>query len=58
ITFEIDDGYRNKKIHPKTTHQEDSSLTVQYQFDTTGFYDVHLFIGEDRISTYTFNVKG
>lgn len=58
ITFEIYDGYRNKTIHPKTTHQENTSLTVQYQFDTTGFYDVHLFIGDDRISTYTFDVKG
>ena len=58
ITFEIDDGYRNKKIHPKTTQVEDTSVTVEYQFKTTGFYDVHLFIGDDRISTYTFNVKG
>lgn len=57
ITFEIDDGYRNKKIRPKTTQQEDASLTVQYQFEAVGFYDVHLFIGKDRISTYTFNVK-
>ncbi len=58
ITFEIDDGYRNKKIHPTATECKDSSLVVKYQFETTGFYDVHLFIGDDRISTYTFNVKG
>ena len=58
IRFEIDNGYFNKKVQPKTTIAEDTSVTLEYQFEFAGFYDVHLFIGEDRISTYTFKVKG
>ncbi len=53
----IDSGYNSKKIHPDSTIIKNQSLTVEYKFKHTGFYDVHFFIKDDLISTYTFKVK-
>ncbi len=57
ISLLIDNGNSSKKIHPTSTTIDDQSLTLDYKFEKTGFYDVHLFIGTDLISTYTFRVK-
>ncbi|WP_299273205.1 transglutaminase domain-containing protein [uncultured Psychroserpens sp.] len=57
IRFLIDNGYNNKKIKPTSTLIDEKSLTLEHLFDTTGFYDVHLYIGDDLISTYTVKVK-
>ncbi|WP_298892726.1 transglutaminase domain-containing protein [uncultured Psychroserpens sp.] len=57
IKFLIDNGYHNKKIKPTSTLIENENLTLEHLFDTKGFYDVHLYIGEDLISTYTVKVK-
>ncbi len=53
----VDNGYTSKKIHLKSVTIENHSITVEYKFQVSGFYDVHLLIGSDLISTYTFNVK-
>ncbi|MEH6535080.1 MAG: transglutaminase domain-containing protein [Psychroserpens sp.] len=58
ITFLIDNGHTNRKTQPTSTKIENRSLILEQQFDTKGFYDVHLYIGEDLISTYTVKVKG
>jgi len=58
VNFIIDDGRSNKKITPNSVNIDKRSLVLEHQFDSNGFYDVHLYIGDDLISTYTFKVKG
>ncbi len=57
ISLLIDNGSNSKKIHPETILIKNQLLTIEYEFTSTGFYDVHLLIGPDFISTYTFKVK-
>ncbi|WP_040280246.1 transglutaminase domain-containing protein [Psychroserpens damuponensis] len=58
VRFLIDNGYTNKKTTPNSVNIENKSLIIEHQFESNGFYDVHLYIGNDLISTYTFKVKG
>lgn len=58
ISLLIDSGNSSKKVHPEATTIIDNNLTITYVFEHSGFYDVHLFIGDDLISTCTFKVKG
>ncbi len=44
-------------IEPTTIAIDHKSLTLEHQFNSKGFYDVHLYIGDDLISTYTVEVK-
>ncbi len=53
----IDNGYTNRKTEPTTIAIDHKSLTLEHQFNSKGFYDVHLYIGDDLISTYTVEVK-
>ncbi len=57
VRFSIDTSFSTKKIHPESILIENDSLTIDYAFDTTGFYDVHLYIKNDLVSTYTVEVK-
>jgi hypothetical protein len=57
ISLMIDNGSETKKIHPELITINNQFLIIEYEFKTTGFYDVHLLIGPDLISTYTFKVK-
>lgn len=57
IRLLIDSGYDSKKIRPKITSNNNQLVTVKHTFKSKGFYDVHLYIGEDLISTYTVKVK-
>lgn len=57
VSFLIDNGYSNKKTTPNSVSIEKHSLILEHQFESNGFYDVHLYIGADLISTYTFKVK-
>ncbi|MFD1615243.1 transglutaminase domain-containing protein [Gelatiniphilus marinus] len=54
----IDSGSHSNKVYPKSASIKNNYLTIDYAFKYKGFYDVHFFIGEDLISTYTFKVKG
>ena len=58
IRFLIDDGFNNNKVKPTSTTREDAALILDYKFEKRGFYDVHLFIGNDLVSTYTVKVIG
>lgn len=53
----VDNGFIDKKVPPNSVQIKDDTLTLEHQFNTTGFYDVHLFIEDELISTYTFKVK-
>ena len=57
ITLVIDNGRRSQQLTPKNIQITNQKLTMEHQFNNTGFYDVHLMIGEAYISTYTFEVK-
>jgi hypothetical protein len=57
ISLLIDSGNRSEKVHPKDISIKGTSLSINYAFERTGFYDVHLYIGTDLISSYTFRVK-
>ena len=57
ISLLIDNGKNSRKIQPNKTSIKGKSLTVEYKFERNGFYDVHLLIGSDLITTYTFKVK-
>ncbi|WP_299120184.1 transglutaminase domain-containing protein [uncultured Winogradskyella sp.] len=57
ISLMIDNGFNNWKTKPQSVSVEDKSLILEHQFKTSGFYDVHLYIGDDLISTYTFSVE-
>ena len=57
MQFVIDNGLVSKTVIPKTVIIDKQSLFIEHQFTSKGFYDVHLYIDEDLISTYTFKVK-
>jgi hypothetical protein len=57
ISLLIDNGNHTKKTKPNSTLIKGHSLTLDYQFNTYGFYDVHVYFGEDLISTYTVSVE-
>ncbi len=57
ISLLIDNGSNAKKVHPQSTTIINQNLIVEYAFETSGFYDVHLYIGSDLITTYTFEVE-
>ncbi|WP_299114429.1 transglutaminase domain-containing protein [uncultured Winogradskyella sp.] len=52
----IDNGFQSKKIKPTSVKLENKSLNIEHQFNRKGFFDVHLYIEEDLISTYTIKV--
>ena len=56
IRFLIDSGSNQRKTKPTTVKMDEQSLIIEHQFKKTGFYDVHFYIGEDLISTYTVKV--
>lgn len=58
VMLMIDDGHQTIETKPLKSQLSDSYLTIEYQFEKRGFYDVHLVINNDLISTYTFRVKG
>ena len=57
ISLVIDDGYNSKTRQPKNITVNYLDMAFNYQFNNTGFYDVHLYIKKDLIATYTFKVE-
>jgi hypothetical protein len=53
----FDNGFNTWKDKPTSISLKNKSLELEHQFNQTGFYDVHLYLGEDLISTYTVEVK-
>ena len=56
VNLVIENSFRERKIYPESVAIKDQSLTIDYQFKYTGYYDVHLYIKDDLISTYTVEV--
>lgn len=57
ISFIVDTNFSNRKIQPQEISIKNQSLDIAYKFEATGYYDVHLYVKDDLISTYTFEVK-
>lgn len=57
IKLIIDSGVNQWKIKPTVVKINDKSLTIVHLFKKTGFYDVHLYIEEALVATYTVEVK-
>ena len=57
ISLHIDNGHQVKQVRPKISKIDGEYLFVEHAFKSSGFYDVHFYIGKDIISTYTFKVK-
>ena len=53
----IDNGSSSKKITPKSVSIKNNILSFTQPFHKKGFYDVHLFIDNNIIATYTVEVK-
>ena len=57
VKLKIDNGSSSKTIHPEKATVNNTTLSIEYAFEQSGFYDVHLYIGPDLISTSTFKVN-
>ncbi|MHA7842313.1 MAG: transglutaminase domain-containing protein [Winogradskyella sp.] len=57
VKLGFDNGFSEWKEQPTSISIKDKSLEFEHQFNQTGFYDVHLYIDNDLISTYTVEVK-
>ena len=57
VRLVVNNGFSDRKIKPETVTLENDTLTFEHEFKSTGYYDVHLYLDDDIISTYTFNVK-
>lgn len=57
VHLKIDNGSQTSHVKPKGISLENHSLSFVHRFEYSGFYDVHLYINDALISTYTFNVK-
>jgi len=56
VNLVIESSFRERKIYPEKVSIQDKSLSIDYTFKFSGFYDVHLYIKDDLISTYTVEV--
>jgi len=56
VHFLIDNGHKLRKVTPKHITLKNKNLVIEHSFRSAGFYDLHVFVGTDIISTYTFRV--
>ncbi|MBR9847087.1 MAG: hypothetical protein GYB35_13715 [Algicola sp.] len=57
ISFIIDNGFDTITVKPTSVVMEGLSLTLEYVFNKTGYFDTHFIIGDDLIVSYTFKVE-
>lgn len=57
VTLGFDNGFGTWKDQPTSISVNDKFLDFEHQFNQTGFYDVHFYLNDDLISTYTVEVK-
>ncbi|MDT0558527.1 transglutaminase domain-containing protein [Ichthyenterobacterium sp. W332] len=52
----IDSGINSRKVSPTEVSIVHNYLTINHKFKTRGFYDVHLYLKDQLIITYTVKV--
>jgi hypothetical protein len=57
VYFIIEKNKGEKKIQPKLIAIQQQNLVIDHTFESTGYYDVHLYIKDDLIATYSFKVE-
>ncbi|WP_430466835.1 transglutaminase domain-containing protein [Winogradskyella ouciana] len=57
IQLVLDNGFDTWKIHPTSISINDTSLSFEHQFNSIGSYDVHFYLEDDLIATYTVKVS-
>ena len=57
IYFLFESGANSSKKYPETVSIQDGEIIIDQKFKNTGFYDVHLYIKDDLIATYTVEVN-
>lgn len=57
VKLYLDNGNGAWSTSPTSISIENRSLKLEHQFKRKGFYDVHLYLDDDLISTYTVNVE-
>lgn len=57
IRFILEKNDSERNIQPGFITIEDQTLIIKHTFESRGYYDVHLYIKDDLISTYSFKVK-
>ncbi|BAO76028.1 transglutaminase domain-containing protein [Winogradskyella sp. PG-2] len=57
IKFLIDSGFNLWKTKTTSILIDDTSLILEHQFNSNGFFDVHFYIKGSLISTYTVEVN-
>ena len=57
VSFLIDNGFNTITTKPTSTIIKNNYLTLKHRFKSTGYFDVHLYIGDDLIATYTIKVN-
>ncbi len=53
----VEKNENEKKVKPSFISTEKTTLIFEHAFDFRGYYDVHLYIKNDLIATYSFEVK-
>lgn len=57
IHFILESNANSVKKYPEKVTSINEELTITHKFTNTGFYDVHLYIKNDLIATYTVQVQ-
>ncbi|WP_299128098.1 transglutaminase domain-containing protein [uncultured Winogradskyella sp.] len=57
VRFYIDSGYNQWKTEPTSQVISGKTLLLKHQFKSKGYFDVHLYLKENLIATYTVEVK-
>jgi GrpB-like predicted nucleotidyltransferase (UPF0157 family) len=57
VRFVLEKSNSEKEIQPKLIAIAQQNLVIDYTFESKGYYDVHLYIKDDLISTYSFKVE-
>lgn len=57
IKLLIDSGAQTNTVYPDNISIINNSVSMDYAFDSKGFYDVHLYIKDQLVSTHTVRVN-
>ena len=56
IYLELHSGSHSRTAQPEVISNKGGVLVLEYRFHKSGYYDLHLKVGEDYIATYTASV--
>ncbi len=57
VRLDIDNGFHSRRVAIDNIVIENKRLSFTHRFEHSGFYDVHFYLNDRLISTYTFDVS-